>query len=140
MQSILDTLYQIFLLENLSHLSCGCLIQHIYLMSCVRQNLMRPHVVRLILSQSFAEISSGFSSNCRVSSRFDTVRASITLHLHIPKFFLPSNFTKSILIGCGFLDFTVNRLSPAIPSTQCEKTISKNNPNRKDQIFTSEQN
>jgi len=83
-------------------------------MSYVKQDLIKPHVVRFILSQSYSEEASGFFSNRRVSLSFDVVNASITSHLHIPKLFLPSNFTSSIFNGCGFTIFTVDVLSSAI--------------------------
>ena len=113
-----------------------------YLMSCVKQDLIRPHTFLFILSQFFSEISSGFSFNHRVSSRFDVVNASITSHLHISKLFVPSNFTTSIFIRCGFMNFTVDWLSLAIflidSSIQCKKQLVKTKLNRKDQIFISE--
>ena len=111
-------------------------------MSCVKQDLIKLHVVWFILSQSSSVVESHFFSNRRVSSRFDIVNASITSHLHIPKF-LPSNFTTSIFKGCG------SWFSPYMyylwPSSHFPQSNTKANGVRskkldKDRIFTSKWN
>jgi len=111
-------------------------------MSYVKQDLIRPHAVLFVLCQYFSEVSFGFLSI--VECLQGLMNAFITSHLHIPKLFVPSNFTASIFIGCGFKDFTVDWLSPAIflidCLTQYGKQLVKINSNRKDQIFTFERN
>ena len=102
-------------------------ITHDTLISYVKQDLIKPHVVRFILSQSSSEVVSRFFSNRRVSSRFDIVNASITSHLHILKLFMPLNFTTPIFNGCGFMHFTVDVLSSAIFSIDSSKTMQKAN-------------
>ena len=113
-------------------------------MSCVKQNLIKLHVVRFILFQSSLVVESCFFSNSRVSSRFDVVYASSTSHLHVPKLFLLSNFTTSILNGCGFMDFPIDVLLPAIfltdSSNNAETNRVRSNKLDKDRIFTSERN
>jgi len=93
-------------------------------MSCVKQDLIKSHAVRFIMSQSSSVVESRFFSNRRVSSRFDAIGASITSHLHISKLILPSNFTTSILNRRGFTDFPDDVLSPAssqlIPQSNAE--------------------
>ena len=115
----------------------------LYFISCVKEDLMRPHVILFILSQSFLEVSYGFSFKCRVFLRFDVISASITSHLYVLKLFLPSNF-NTIFIECGVTYFIMDWLSSTISSVdsskQCEKQLVKTNSNRKDQIFSSEQN
>ena len=112
-----------YFFSRISHIFLVDVSYNTYTWCLVSDKTLCDHMFFGLSCPNLSQKSLLASSNCRVSSRFDTVRASITSHLHIPKFFLPSNFTKSILIGCGFPDFTVNRLSPAIPSTQCERTI-----------------
>jgi len=58
---------------------------------------MISHAVLFILSQFFSEVFSYFSSKHRESSMFDAVSASITSQFHMPKLFVPSNFTTSII-------------------------------------------
>ena len=114
LQPRFDTFRQILLLQDLPQLPHRCFMRHMILVSCVKQDLIKPDAVRFILSQSSSVVDARFFSNRRVSSRFDAVSASITSHPHVPKLFLPSNFTTSIFKGCGFMNFTDDVLSSAI--------------------------
>ena len=113
-------------------------------MSYVKQDLIKPHDVQFNFAQSSSVVESCFFSNRRVSLRFDAINTSITSHLYIQKLFLSSNFTTSILNGCGFTDFTVDVPSPAIFSTdslkQCKSKWIRSNKLDKDRIFSSTRN
>ena len=86
MQSRFDALRQILLLEDLPKFSCSSLIHHMILDVLCQIRPDDAHAIRFILSQSFSDVSSGFSSKRREFLRFDAVRASMTSHQSTARF------------------------------------------------------
>ena len=87
---------------NLSYISFHNLLADVslinrYFSSLERHNRIVPHAKRLILVQSFSSTSSSlFSSSATSSSCWK--RISCTLHYHMPKLLVPSNFSTSNLV------------------------------------------
>ena len=123
----LSRISQIFLVE-VSYIT-------LYLMSCVKQDLMMPHAVQFILFQIFSEVSFGFSSKCRASSRFD---AGQCIHNLTPSH---SKIIRAIkLYHINFLLGLINlgHILSNRRQAQCEKLKENKFKLDKDRIFTSE--